>query len=352
MLLLFAAVSFVFFALGPTSRAETAEDTNYVGLLTNGPAVFALHRYLQTNVTRNLLYNPNPLPFDTNRVPASVVEKLLERRRYEFTTNVELRTNPVFQSFTPGSLQNLAWTNTLASTNGRNIVLWSIRQHPADWPTNPPIVKWNHESVAWGMKGLTALSPCWEQEGSSGQVPITALTRRHGYTRGHGMGPDGFRTQYAGKKVWFLAADDTLVEARIAREVVRTVPSGKGDYTIVLFKRDLPTSIQPLRVISTNDFFSKYKDRPGAPLLMFCTEQWGNISVGLPGLTAPIIKGGDSGSPNLLPLPGELIFEGGRATASPSPGMQADMDELCRLEGLDPKRYQMQWVDVSKYPSY
>jgi hypothetical protein len=64
------------------------------------------------------------------------------------------------------------------------------------------------------------------------------------------------------------------------------------------------------------------------------------------------MKGGDSGAPNLLPLPGELIFCGGRTTSPPSPQMQADMDELCRLEHLDPKRYQMQWVDLSAFPSF
>jgi hypothetical protein len=60
-----------------------------------------------------------------------------------------------------------------------------------------------------------------------------------------------------------------------------------------------------------------------------------------------IWKGGDSGSPNMLPLPGELVFSGGRATSGPGPEMQADMDELCRREGLDPQRYQMQWVELS-----
>ena len=56
----------------------------------------------------------------------------------------------------------------------------------------------------WGMTGLTALSPCWSGEGSPGQVPITALTRRHGYARGHDMGPQGFSKAHAGQKVWFL----------------------------------------------------------------------------------------------------------------------------------------------------
>jgi hypothetical protein len=63
-------------------------------------------------------------------------------------------------------------------------------------------------------------------------------------------------------------------------------------------------------------------------------------------------KAGDSGSPDILPLPGELVFVGGRSTTGPTPEMQADMDELCRLQKLDPKRYQMRWVDLSRFPDY
>jgi len=36
--------------------------------------------------------------------------------------------------------------------------------------------------------------------------------------------------------------------------------------------------------------------------------------------------------------------------ASPSAEMQADMDMLSRRAGLDPRRYQMQWVNLDAYP--
>jgi hypothetical protein len=51
-------------------------------------------------------------------------------------------------------------------------------------------------------------------------------------------------------------------------------------------------------------------------------------------------------------MPGELVFYSGRTTSGPTPEVQADMDELCRQEGLDPKGYQLQWADLSGYPSY
>ena len=85
---------------------------------------------------------------------------------------------------------------------------------------------------------------------------------------------------------------------------------------------------------------------------MFITEQTGHVSAEVAGFMANIGNGGDSGSPAMVPMPGELLFWAGMATSGPSPEMQADMDELCRRQGLNAKRYQMQWVDLSPYPVY
>jgi hypothetical protein len=77
-------------------------------------------------------------------------------------------------------------------------------------------VAWDTNGIMWGYSGMTALSPCWEAEGNSGQTPITALTRRHGYSRGHSMTDyDGFTTNFTGRKVWFVTAGHTLVERRV-----------------------------------------------------------------------------------------------------------------------------------------
>jgi hypothetical protein len=54
----------------------------------------------------------------------------------------------------------------------------------------------------------------------------------------------------------------------------------------------------------------------------------------------------------MLPMPGELVFVGGRSTAGPSREMQADMDTLCDQQKLDKKRYALQWVDLSSFPVY
>ena len=321
--------------------------------LTNGPGVFRATLQFQTNIVpRGRVYAPPP----TNLPPE------LRRALYSFLnaqqTGTELKTltNLVFDHYVPESLNHLVWTNVIAHTNGKNMLIWTRRVRPPGWPKEPPQAAWNHQSLIWCLRGFTALSPSWEGEGSPGQIPITALTRRHGYTRGHDMGPDGFHTTLAGKKVWFLTKDDKIVERTIKWEVVRTIRSNVWDYTILLFNKDLPESIQPMRVTHYTNLFSpgptRYRFLDYAPVPLFKTEQGGYVSADLPGLTVPTWKGGDSGSPNMLPLPGELLFTSGRSTSGATAAMQADIDELCRREGLNPAKYRLEWVDLSRFPAY
>jgi hypothetical protein len=200
------------------------------------------------------------------------------------------------------------------------------------------------------MKGLTAVSQCWEDEGSSGQAPVTALSPRHGYVRGHSMGPDGFTATRNGKKVWFSTTANSVIQATV-KDAVYRIGNGR-DYTILLFDRDLPASIEPLRVVAGTNVLSRYPSRPGAPHPIFETEQGGNVSADVRGFSVNTWKGGDSGSPDLLPMPGELVFFGGRSTSGPSSDMQADMNALCARHGLRPDKYQLKWVDLSRYPAY
>jgi hypothetical protein len=319
--------------------------TNYLGRFTNGPAVMELCSITTTTMITNRFL---PRRLATNSAVAGVYPSYPSVFRY---------TNAIFHEFQPESLSHTIWTNFLASTNGRDLRVWSVRTHPANWPTNPPVANWNTNSVIWGMKGLTALSPCWQGEVNSGQVPLTALTRRHVYTRGHHLGEEGLNSRYAGFKAWFVTANNLVVEVRIKRMIVRASMGANGvyrDYTIMLLDRDLPDSIQPIRVTTVAEVQSKYPvaTQGLAPHPIFGTEQGGSVSTGVAPLVVNNWKGGDSGSPNLLPLPGELIFFSGRSTTGPTPEMQADMDELCRTEKLNPKDYQLRWVDLSQYPSY
>lgn len=326
--------------------------TPSLGWATEGPAVFQLSvGDVQILPGPFLSFTPPPtdLPPDIRR---AMVTFQTAANVYRVTNSMARR----FDHYLPESLNNLVWTNFLATTNNKSMSIWSTRTRPSDWPTRPASVRWNPNSLIWGMKGLTAICPCWQWEGPPGSTPITALTRRHGYTRGHAMGPDRFGTDLAGQKAWFLTTNNSIVETRIVRLVVRTAGTSHRDYTLFLFDSDLPASIEPMRVATASDIFAmphcKYWYLPGTPSLLFKTEQGGNVSADVPGFTVDTMKGGDSGSPNMLPLPGELVFWSGRTTSGASPEMQADMDELCKLEGLNPAKYQLQYADLSKYPTY
>lgn len=265
-------------------------------------------------------------------------------------------TNRVFDHILPESLNWFVWTNFIAHTNGKSCVVWSVRSRPTGWPKYPTVVQWNTNSLIWGMKGLTALSPDNEIGIFPGRVPITALTRRHGYTLGHAMRGDHTGVSFAGMKVWFLTTRNQLVQTTIKREIVRTSDVSRRDYTLFIFSSDLPPDIEPMRVIPGREVFSvpgcKYGYVSEWTSVIFQTEQLGYVSAGVPGFTLDTGVPGDSGSPNMLPMLNELVFFSGRTTTGPSPEMQADMDTLSRLEGLDPRQYQMQWVDISAFPTY
>ncbi len=350
--LVFLLGPFLFLVHPVGAPAESADNSGPPdGWATNGPAVYRVYNHVtQALPGPQVAYYPPP----TNLPPDLRRDMLV----FQVAANVTspIRADKVFDHFLPDSLNYLVWTNFIAHTNGRNVLVWGTRMRPEGWPRRQPVVAWNPSSLLYGMKGFTALSPSWEGEINPGQIPITALTRRHGYTRGHDMGQEGVGTYFRGKKVWFLTAQNTLVETTIKRQVVRTMQGSGRDYTIFLFGSDLPDSIQPLRVAAPGDVFarahSKYAYCEGAPCPFFQTEQGGGVSAGIPGFTLPTVKPGDSGSPDMVPLPGELIFANGRTTSGPSPEMQADMDTLCRLEGLDPAQYQLQYADLSMYPSY
>ncbi len=321
-----------------TNNNNVTSTNTFIGWSTNGAAIFQNYRVARE--WKSLLPTNNPA-LATNP-PAMKMDG----------TNATF-TNQVFAGFLPESLNQLVWTNFIAHTNGRDLQIWSQRTRPVGWPKLAPIIRWNTNSLLWGMKGFTALSPCWEGEGNPGQVPITLLTRRHGYTRGHSMGLEGYSTQRLGSYVWFLAADNSVVTRTIRREVVRT--GKQGDYTLFVFDRDLPDTIQPLRVAALAEVQTRYLSSASGGsgnFPVFKTEQGGQVSADVPGFTINTWKGGDSGSPNLLPLPGELVFFSGRSTSGPSADMQADMDTLSKMEGLNPNDYQLQWVDLSKFPSY
>jgi hypothetical protein len=262
--------------------------------------------------------------------------------------------------YPPNSLGNLVWTNFVAHTNGRSMDIWSTFEPPTNFPVGlcypsnlpphtTPRLAWNTNCLMWGMKGESAISQLWTGQGWRGQCPITALTRRHGYARGHSSGPHGYQSSGIGHRIYFCTTNNQVVQVEIKNGFVEI---GNGyDFTIFVFSRDLPPEIEPMRVAEMKTVFQKYP--PGLPgqWIVFMTEQSGHVSANCPPFTFNVMKGGDSGSPNMLPMPGELVFYGGRTTTGPCKQMQEDMDNLSRSIGLDPAKYQMQWVDLSGFPN-
>jgi hypothetical protein len=134
--------------------------------------------------------------------------------------------------------------------------------------------------------------------------------------------------------------------------VTRFMDEGKvRDYSIILFDADLPATIEPMRVTDPDKVKRKYlfDDLSHKPVMM--SLQGGFVTAGVAGWTVAV-AGGNSGAPRMLPLGGELVFLWGISTSPPSADMQADMDMLSRKAGLDPRRYQMQWVDLDSYPDF
>ena len=162
-----------------------------------------------------------------------------------------------FAGFVPGSLASVVWAEF--RPEGRSTNIWESWQLPAGWPTTPPVLRWNTNNLMWGRKGMTAISQICEGMGAFGQGSITALTPRHGYVRGHSMGPSGLDPTRVGRRVWFCTRDNQVIERKIQLMVIRgpDVP-GKGDYSIMLFDADLPAGIEPMRVVDPVKLRRKY----------------------------------------------------------------------------------------------
>lgn len=284
-------------------------------------------------------------------------------------TNVPA-TNNYHVDLSVGSLAHHMYTNLIARTNGRNNSLWSVFPYTVPFKTN--FVR-NPNFLLTGISNLTAISQCWEGQVNRGQLPMTALTRRHAYTRGHGTDGEGTavtNSGLSGSNVVFVGHDNTIVTMIITNRFA-TAYFGRGDYTIVSFTSDLPASITPMKVALTNvygTYTGYYPTYPtnqvnvARPRPDLRTEQDGHIDtghtgsydtvLGIPGFYFDSWKGGDSGSPNMLLIDNDLVMIGGRSTSPAHPGMQEVMDTLSIMSGLDPANYQMQWKDLSAFPLY
>jgi hypothetical protein len=349
---------------GLSSNAAEAATKPPVPLVTNVVAQRVVRDVIQTLLQVTAATNLSAPVNGSTLPPQTALPGSVQVDRPQSDTNwaavveqaggpgVMLITN-TFAGFVPGSLAEAIWAGF--HTNGRSTKMWEFWELPAGWPTNPPVLRWNTNNLMWGRKGMTAISQVCEGMGAFGQGALTILTRRHAYLRGHSMGVSGLHPEKVGKRVWYCTRDNQVIERKVQLLLVRArEPGSPGDYSIVLFDADLPAAIEPMRVVDQGKAQRKYldyrfDDPSHKPLFM--ALQGGFVSAGVPGWTVSI-GGGDSGNPIMLPLPDELVFYGGVTTSPPSAAMQADMDMLSRQAGLDPRQYQMQWVNLDSYPDF
>jgi hypothetical protein len=178
--------------------------------------------------------------------------------------------------------------------------------------------------------------------------------------RGHGLGPVGLQTSgLAGKKLWFCTSSNTVVEMTVAAQFVRLGDVSSGpwpgfyDYGLVIFTQDVPDSITPISVISPADFEIYYYRTAEIPYFTLGTEQNGHCATAgdlIPPFIYPLNKGGDSGSPNILPSPdNKLIMFSGSGISGFTPQVQADMDTLSLYLGLNTNNYRLRYYDLTPW---
>jgi hypothetical protein len=249
------------------------------------------------------------------------------------------------------------WTSY---TNGKTCNLWSSRP-----TTDPPTgLAWDGSCLLYGKTGFTAISQC-SQFAPRGQMPVTALTPRHGYTRGHGAGYPygyaGFNSGFNGSNVYFCTATGTLVTATVTNAYTRLNTFENFDYTILVFSADLPSTIQPMEVsyslpqsysvifnTTQGDSQHGYMSANNPPFWVYNSsnlEQSADPDAFPPFNQHGTYFDGDSGSPVMLPTTDDvLVFLKGDSTTAPCGQMQTDMDALstsvgCPLYKMTQYRY-------------
>ncbi len=226
------------------------------------------------------------------------------------------------------------------STNGTSPLIWQTWTMPTN---GSPVLVRNPKAWINRYAGFTAISQC-NTTGGSAQLPLTAVTKRHAITRGHGFQTEGVAGPIpgaAGIKVYFSTETSELVERTVVGAYGIQIPP--NDYGIVIFDADLPDSIKPMALIPLQRFY----DIPA---------EWGWTAQSCQhGYAAPRemmqriphdqCVPGDSGSPKFVLHNGRLWLWGLCGCGEiGTPEFVAAMNALTVAQGLDPKRYQLTWM--------
>jgi hypothetical protein len=261
------------------------------------------------------------------------------------------------------------WTNYSTLTNGRSPLVWEYRTPRAvdgkpaatNWPVTGQNVKWQPNGLLTGLKGLTALAAGQSYDFS--QSPITAVTRRHGVSRGHGTVATPLLHQIVtntARRVFFLTTNNVIVPrdtvASISHVGVHPVRGVSYDWTFFVFDEPLPDSVEIARNMESR-FFNPLlvaANTNGTPLPVLRPCQHGLVTAIPRWLLRPQdhspFLAGDSGYPDWLPLPvdggTELVLVGNRSSGFhwlPAQA-QADIDALTLHVGGSTNDYPLQWL--------
>jgi len=301
-----------------------------------------------------------------------------------------------------GTLGWHVWTNVLEKSYGCDDSLYSKRSRPDGWVdgtsytgTGTPALEWSTNGLLRQFTNYTAISQMNSFCGCPGQMPVTLLTRRHAYMRGHDTVHDGdgngwtVKTNYAGQRVWFCDENNNVVTATVKASFGgRGVVDGSIHYTdfvVLLFEEDVPSTIANMPVCLAQFYYEEVKvgswDDPGCHPRPLQRATYITISqcnkVGIfphptrPGFPQEALAG-DSGSPEMLPVRDGLVMFGGATTtglgscklpgcktpfAGPEPGFNADtfvqyaVEELNKWAGLDSRdpAYNLEYADLSEF---
>jgi len=267
------------------------------------------------------------------------------------------------------ALRLAVWTNFIAHTNGKSMDEYEY--NPPQGRYTPPVrSRRNTNCLTFNSEGFTGVTLENEYSGQGasggqGQVQGTLITRRHCVFRGHGFSDRawalGIRSNppVGNQRVWFMTASNTLVEM-VTAGIIGTAGEGKGDWTLAIFTKDVPDSIEVLPLVRTSDYKQYLRASNSYPAITVyeCQHKKTAIEVN-PFFQMPFSHdhyiGGDSGSADCMLLPSatgrrfKLALIGGRGCLFQTNYFFQALDALTVWRGLNTNRYQPTFVDLSRY---
>lgn len=355
---MFFIASFFWFLGLPASSAPPVITQSGVEISTNAQTRTLLDSILVTNENFYIpIYSVTPSP-------SSVTGASLQSGRIHFynggvsyvsfqTTNggrligtQRMFNNPSgtadqWSEFVEGTLNHSLWTNYVAVTNSRaNYPIWTSRALGS--------AAWNTSSFLRHATNYTGISFAWQNEGSPGQTPITAISPWIGYARGHGMGGTSTNTANAGMKVYFVTAANAQITNTIAEQITR---DDADDFTVFRFANALPATITPIPILDRNEIITKAPSTfASANYPVLRVTQTNAVLTDVSPYTGQALSG-DSGGAVLKAIGDSLHFYGGVTTSGWTTTMSNCVVELLIRGGVSLSEGLPVKTSLSAYPT-